>query len=218
VPGTECGADAVLFAAPNAALTVGGVCEDARVPTHVALLRGINVGGQSRVAMSDLREIVASLGHDDVATYIQSGNVVFSSPSADVTRLADDLEEAISGRLGLRPAVVVLTRDDLAAAIAANPYPDAASPKMLHAVFRRDEMNDEQVAAVAAAQQRARDKGSADEATVIGRTLYLHTPGGLGRSELAAQLTRASQAMSPRGGGTARNWATVTKLMSMLDA
>jgi len=218
VPGTECGADAVLFAAPNAALTVGGVCEDARVPTHVALLRGINVGGQSRVAMSDLREIVASLGHDDVATYIQSGNVVFSSPSADVTRLADDLEEAISGRLGLRPAVVVLTRDDLAEAIAANPYPDAASPKMLHAVFRRDEMNDEQVAAVAAAQQRARDKGSADEATVIGRTLYLHTPGGLGRSELAAQLTRASQAMSPRGGGTARNWATVTKLMSMLDA
>ncbi len=188
------------------------------MPTHVALLRGINVGGQSRVAMSDLREIVASLGHDDVATYIQSGNVVFSSPSADVTRLADDLEEAISGRLGLRPAVVVLTRDDLAAAIAANPYPDAASPKMLHAVFRRDEMNDEQVAAVAAAQQRARDKGSADEATVIGRTLYLHTPGGLGRSELAAQLTRASQAMSPRGGGTARNWATVTKLMSMLDA
>src|SRR5579862_6190045 len=99
--------------------TVLGVCEDARVPTHVALLRGINVGGQSRVAMSDLREIVASLGHDDVATYIQSGNVVFSSPSADVTRLADDLEEAISGRLGLRPAVVVLTRDGLAQAIAA---------------------------------------------------------------------------------------------------
>jgi uncharacterized protein (DUF1697 family) len=197
---------------------VWGVCEDAWVPTHVALLRGINVGGQSRVAMSDLREIVASLGHDDIATYIQSGNVVFSSSSADVTRLADDLEEAISGRLGLRPAVVVLTRDDLATAIAANPYPDAASPKMLHAVFRREEMNDEQVAAVAAAQQRARDKGSPDEATVIGRTLYLHTPGGLGRSELAAQLARTNQAMSPRGGGTARNWATVTKLMSMLDA
>jgi len=187
------------------------------VPTHVALLRGINVGVQTRVAMSDLREIVASLGHQDVATYIQSGNVVFTSPPADPARLADDLEAAIAARLGISPAVVVLSRADLAAAVAANPYPQAASPRLLHAVFRREEMNDEQVAAVAAAEQRARDKGSPDEATVIGRTLYLHTPGGLGRSELAAQLSRAGQAMSPGGGGTARNWATVTRLMSMLE-
>jgi uncharacterized protein (DUF1697 family) len=187
------------------------------VRTHVALLRGINVGTQTRIAMSDLREIVASLGHEDIATYIQSGNVVFASPPGDLARLADDLEEAISARLGLHPSVVVLSRDDLAGVIAANPYPQAASPKLLHAVFRRDEMTGEQVAEVAAAQQRARDKGSPDEATVVGRTLYLHTPGGLGRSELAAQLARASQAMSPRGGGTARNWATVSKLMSMLE-
>jgi uncharacterized protein (DUF1697 family) len=184
------------------------------VRTHVALLRGINVGTQTRIAMSDLREIVASLGHEDIATYIQSGNVVFASPPGD---LAGDLEEAISARLGLHPSVVVLTRDDLAGVIAANPYPQADSPKLLHAVFRREEMTEEQVAEVAAAQQRARDKGSPDEATVVGRTLYLHTPGGLGRSELAAQLARAGQAMSPRGGGTARNWATVTKLMSMLE-
>lgn len=185
--------------------------------THVALLRGINVGTQTRIAMSDLREIVASLGHEDIATYIQSGNVVFASQPADLARLADDLEAAISARLGLQPSVVVLTRDDLARVIAGNPYPQAAGPKLLHAVFRRDEMTGEQAAAVAAAEQRARDKGSPDEVTVIGRTLYLHTPGGLGRSELAAQLARAGQAMSPRGGGTARNWATVTRLMSMLD-
>jgi uncharacterized protein (DUF1697 family) len=187
------------------------------MPTHVALLRGINVGTQTRVAMSDLREIVASLGHQDVATYIQSGNVVFTSPPGDPARLADDLAAAISARLGISPAVVVLSREDLAGAIAANPYPQAASPKMLHAVFRRAELNDEQVAAVAAAEQRARDKGSTDEVTVVGRTLYLHTPGGLGRSELAAQLSRAGQAMSPGGGGTARNWATVTRLMAMLE-
>ena len=161
--------------------------------THVALLRGINVGTQARFAMSDLREIVASLGHEDVATYIQSGNVVFTSPEAEVTGLADDLEAAISARLGLHPSVVVLTRDDLAGVIAGNPYPEADSPKLLHAVFRRDEMTAEQVAAVAAAEQRARDKGSPDEATVIGRALYLHTPGGLGRSELAAQLARRAR-------------------------
>ena len=91
------------------------------VARYVALLRGINVGTQTRFAMSDLREIVASLGHEDVATYIQSGNVVFTSPEADVTRLADDLEAAISARVGLHPSVVVLTRDDLARVIAGNP-------------------------------------------------------------------------------------------------
>lgn len=185
--------------------------------THLALLRGINVGGQAKVPMAELREVVTSLGHQDVATYIQTGNVVFTSPHADSIRLADELEEAISRRFGLRPGVVVLTRDELVRVIADNPYPEAASPRLLHAVFRRDEPSAEQLTGIEAAGQRARDKGSRDEATVIGRTLYLHTPDGFGRSELAAQLSRARQAMAPAGGGTARNWATVTRLMSLLD-
>ena len=53
------------------------------MPTHIALLRGINVGGRNRVAMADLREVVLGLGHTEVATYIQSGNVVFTSEEAD---------------------------------------------------------------------------------------------------------------------------------------
>ena len=185
--------------------------------THVALLRGINVGGQGKVPMAELREVLASLGHQDVATYIQTGNVVFTSPQADSARLADDLEEAIATRFGLRTGVVVLTRADLARVIADNPYPEAASPKMVHAVFRREEPTAEQLAGIEAAEQRARDKGSRDEATVIGRVLFLYTPDGFGRSELAAQLSRAGQALTPAAGGTARNWATVTKLMSLLE-
>jgi uncharacterized protein (DUF1697 family) len=58
------------------------------MPTHVALLRGINLGGHNKVAMADLREVVTSLGHADVATYIQSGNVVFSTPQTDTAALA----------------------------------------------------------------------------------------------------------------------------------
>jgi uncharacterized protein (DUF1697 family) len=188
------------------------------VPTHLALLRGINVGGQRKLPMSDLKDIVASLGHADIATYIQSGNVVFTTPHADTTQLADDLEQAISARLGLNPSVVVLTRDQLAQVIADNPYPDETNPKYLHAVFRRRDLTPGEVTAVAAAQDRARAKGSPDQATVIGRTLFLRTPDGLGRSELAAQLSRSSGAMSPNAGGTARNWSTITKLMTLLDA
>jgi uncharacterized protein (DUF1697 family) len=185
--------------------------------THIALLRGINVGGANKVAMADLRELVTALGHTDVATYIQSGNVVFSSAQTDTIKIAADLEQEIASRLNVRPGVVVLSRDELAGVIADNPWPEETTPKCLHAVFRRHEMTEDEIAAVAAAQQRAADKGSQDEAAVVGRTLFLHTPDGLGRSELAVQLGKAGGAMSPKAGGTARNWATVTKLMALLD-
>jgi uncharacterized protein (DUF1697 family) len=185
--------------------------------THVALLRGINVGGHNKVAMADLREIVAALGHSDVATYIQSGNVVFSSEQTDTARIAADLEQEIDSRLGVRPGVVVLSREELAGVIADNPWPEERVPKCLHAVFRRQAMTGEEITAVAAAQERAGRKGSRDEAAVVGRTLFLHTPDGLGRSELAIELGKAGGAMSPKAGGTARNWATVMKLMGLLD-
>jgi uncharacterized protein (DUF1697 family) len=182
---------------------------------HVALLRGINVGGRNRVAMSDLREVVTSLGHAEVATYIQSGNVVYTSSETDTAAMAAALERAIAERLGVRPRVVVLSRDELARAIRDNPYPDEANPKLLHAVFLSRDAGPELVDAVAAAQAQAAARGSGDTARVIGRTLFLHTPGGVGRSELAALLARSGGPMAAREGGTARNWATVTRLLEL---
>lgn len=183
------------------------------MPRYLALLRGINVGGRNKVAMAELRELATGLGHRDVATYIQSGNLVFSSDQLDAARLADALEAQIADQLGVRPAVVVLSGAQLAQVIADNPFPAETNPKCLHAVFRRDEVDQDGVAAVAALVQRAKQAGSRDEAAIVGRTVYLRTPDGLGRSELAAQLAR-SRVQST---GTARNWATVTKLMSMLE-
>jgi uncharacterized protein (DUF1697 family) len=184
------------------------------MPRYVALLRGINLGRRNRVAMADLRQLTEALGHAEVATYIQSGNVVFSSPDTDCGRLADDLEEAIERSLAVRSAVVVLSGDDLAQVVADNPFPDEANPRCLHAIFRRTDLTPEAVTAVERAQQRARAKGSRDEAVPIGRALFLRTPDGLGRSELAAQLARPGVPAD----GTARNWATVTRLMALLDA
>jgi uncharacterized protein (DUF1697 family) len=182
------------------------------MPRYVALLRGINLGRRNRIAMADLRRLTEALGHTDVATYIQSGNVLFTSPETDCGRLADALEEAIERSLALRPAVVVLSRADLARVVADNPFPDEANPRCLHAVFRRSDFGPDAIAAVRGAQQRARAKGSDDEAVPVGRALFLRTPGGLGRSELAAQLARAGVPAD----GTARNWATVTRLMALL--
>jgi uncharacterized protein (DUF1697 family) len=164
--------------------------------------------------MADLRQLAEALGHTEVATYIQSGNVVFTSPATDCSALADALEQAIARSLAVRPAVVVLSGADLAQVIADNPFPDEANPRCLHAVFRRQDHAPDAIAAIAEARQRARAKGSRDEAVAAGRALFLRTPDGLGRSELAAQLARSGV----QADGTARNWATVTRLMAMLSS
>ncbi|HEX6328752.1 MAG TPA: DUF1697 domain-containing protein [Jiangellaceae bacterium] len=183
------------------------------MPTHVALLRGINVAGRNKVAMADLRVVVSSLGHTDVATYIQSGNVVFTA--ADSPSLAADLERAIRDSLGVSPSVVVLTRDELAQTVRDNPYPDEPNPRAVHAVFLTAPPTPATADALADALRRAGDTGSGDTAQLIGRTIYLHTPDGFGRSKLAELIVQSGK---PDLTGTARNWATVTKLLTMLDA
>ena len=182
------------------------------MPTHVALLRGINVGGRNKVAMPELRALMAELGHTDVATYIQSGNAVFTSERTDSAQLADELEQAIAGRLSVSCGVVVITRDELQQVIDDNPFPAEDNPRALHAVFRRAGLTDAEQVAVAEAAERAKAKGCEDEAVIVGRTMFLHTPNGLGRSELSAQLSRTAASKT----GTARNWATVHKLRAML--
>src|SRR5215472_1556290 len=116
--------------------------QDAGMATHIALLRGINVGGRNKVAMADLREVVSGLGHTDVVTYIQSGNVVFTSGTGaggeggtgaggENGALADALERAIAAALGVQPAVIVLSRGDLARVVRDNPYAHEPNPKFV---------------------------------------------------------------------------------------
>jgi len=186
------------------------------MPTHVALLRGINVGGNNKVPMAELREVVASLGHTGVSTYIQSGNVLFTArAAADDSALAAGLEQAIEQAFGLRLRVVVLSRAELAQVISDNPYGAEPNPKHVHAMFFPAEPGPEVRESVAAAERQAAQKGGRDEATMVGRTLFLHTPDGYGRSELAVRLARARGAGTA---GTARNMATVTKLLALCDA
>ena len=188
------------------------------MPTHVALLRGVNVGGGGKIAMVDLRQLVSSLGHADVATYIQSGNVVFTSsqPDPDPNALAAELRSAIASTLGVNTPVIVVTRAELSEVIGNNPYRDEPNPRYVHAVFLPAELDEAAQHQIKQAQEEARSQGSADELTLIGRTLYLHTPDGFGTSELAKTLL--AKRKSPVADGTARNWNTVTKLLSLCDS
>lgn len=183
--------------------------------THVALLRGVNVGGR-KLAMTDLRAIVEAAGHADVKTYIQSGNVVFT-PAAGLAEsdgeLASAIEAGIDERLGMRVAVVVMSREALEQALEADPYQSEEEPRYVHFFFFAQPLGAADRERVAAAQRAVAEKGSRDEATVVGRVLYLHTPDGFGRSELGAVLTRAGK-QAPVG--TARNRSTVRKLLDLL--
>ena len=188
------------------------------MPTHVALLRGINVGGSNKVTMADLRDVVTSLGHTGVSTYIQSGNVLFTAGEGTAqasSALAAELERAIEQAFGLRLRVVVLSRAELTQVMSDNPYRAEPNPKYVHAMFFPAGPDREMRESIAAAERQAAEKGGRDQATVVGRTLFLHTPDGYGRSELAVRLARSGGAGAA---GTARNWATVTKLLALCDA
>ena len=190
--------------------------------SHVALLRGINVGGRNKVPMAELREVVTALGHTGVTTYIQSGNVLFTTADTDTAKLAAALETAIEDRFGLWSSVVVLSRDELAEVLAANPYSDEPNPRLVHVVFRNAEPSPEVRDRIEAAVKAAAAKGSRDTAHSAGRALYLHTPDGFGRSELAQNLMRimtppSKQKKQPALAATARNLATATKLLSLCE-
>lgn len=187
--------------------------------THVALLRGVNVGGRNKVSMPDLRAVVAGAGHTEVGTYVQSGNVVFAAadPRARVAAIADELETVIAAHLSVRASVVALTKADLAAAVARNPFPSVSDLRTLHAVFLRDEPDEGGIAAVTAALERARAKGSRDDVRVIGRTAYLLTTDGYARSVLRSELEKGGLGRTPVRAGTARNWTTVSALVALLE-
>jgi uncharacterized protein (DUF1697 family) len=190
------------------------------------LLRGVNNLGSKKVTMADLQRVVSSVGHTDVLTYIQSGNVLFNARLADSTAagatggtdssaLASELELVIAAAIGVQARAVVLTRHELARYFRDNPYPGEANPRLLHAIFLPEPAGPGLTAWVADAQRQVGAHGSRDQAAVLGRTVYLHTPDGYPASELRRVLARAGGPTSAALAGTARNWATVSRLVEL---
>jgi uncharacterized protein (DUF1697 family) len=173
------------------------------VPTYVALLRGINVGGRNKLPMSDLRALVESLGHTDVTTYIQSGNVIFTSAKAVAPGA---LEAAITGACGLEITVVLRTPAELTKVVKANPF-SRADLSTVHVGFMARQPPKALVAKLDAARFEP-------EAVVVhGAELYFHVPDGMGHSKLPDYVGR--QLKIPT---TVRNWNTVLKLASLAGA
>jgi len=173
---------------------------------HVALLRGVNVGGKNCVPMKDLAEIFAKAGCSDVRTYIQSGNVVFRATRAVAEGVPSRITEQIAKRFGCRIPVVLRTAEQFAAAVHNNPFPEIPQ-EALHVYF---------LAAVPDAARAAQldpDRSKPDTFVVHGREIYLHLPNGIGRSKLTnAYFDSKLSTIS-----TARNWRTVLKLLELMS-
>lgn len=169
----------------------------------VALLRGINLGSSKRIAMGELRALVESLGHTDVETYLQSGNVVFT-PGIDEKDLDASLAAAIAEATGHDVPVVTRTASELAEIVAACPY-TVDDPTRLVVAFLGE--------AVDLGELALGDLSSylPDELTIRGREVYVSVPGGQARSKLMEALTRRSLPTTL----TVRNWRTVSALAEL---
>ena len=173
--------------------------------TYIALIRGINVGGSHRLPMKDLKLAFEQNGCSDVHTYIQSGNVVFRSTTADAGRLAKRLAAAVSKSHGFEPHVLVLTRNELEKAAAANPFPEADNnPTSVHLFFLTASPKKPDPATLEAA------RAPSERFALKGRVFYLHTPDGFGTSKLAACVESLLGVPA-----TARNWRTATRLLAL---
>ncbi|WP_328424023.1 DUF1697 domain-containing protein [Micromonospora sp. NBC_00389] len=173
---------------------------------YVALLRGVNVG-TTRLAMADLRRLVTDLGHDDVKTYLQSGNVVFGSSVRDAEKLAGGIERALADELGLTVPVLVRSARELAAVSGGNPYAEREDdPTRLLVAFLRSGPTKSAVGALTV-------PGSENVAfTVSGREVFLHYPdGGYGRSKFTNAYLEKKLAVV----GTTRNWKSVRALADL---
>jgi uncharacterized protein (DUF1697 family) len=181
--------------------------------TFVALLRGINVGGNNKLPMAELRSALADAGLPGARTYIASGNVVLEAVETDADDLATRIEAIIAESFDLAIDTIVLDVDSLAAVVAANPFPDEPDHRRLHAIFQRAEPDAMARTRIAELVASVRAKGSRDDIAIVGRTVYLHTPDGFGDSDLAKALT--TRGRNAPVSGTARNWATVTTVLGM---
>ncbi|WP_379072408.1 DUF1697 domain-containing protein [Mesorhizobium sp. UC22_110] len=174
----------------------------------VALFSGINVGGNRIVKMAELRDFFEQLGLADVASYVQSGNVVFSSTHTDAIALTNMLQDAFEKRWGFHSRIMVRDAAWFARLVADNPYPEIAEdPTRLHAMALEREPTPEEVARLA-------EKCTGPERfEVKGDVLYLHAPDGLGKSKFAEILPRTLKVP-----GTMRNWRSVLALAALIGA
>jgi len=175
--------------------------------THVALLRGINVGGRNKIPMADLRDLLVALGFADAKSLLQSGNLVFRSDRRTGAKLEQLLEAETKKRFDLSIDFLVRSAVEWEMVVSRNPFPDAAEhdPSHLLVMFLKTTPAAKDVQALQAAIV------GPEVVHADGNHLYAVYPAGIGDSKLTNTLIERK--LGARG--TGRNWNTILKLAAM---
>jgi len=174
---------------------------------HVALLRGINVGGKNMLPMKELVAMFVAAGCADVVTYIQSGNVVFSATDKVVAGLGGVIAGQVGKRFGLRVPVVLRTAAEIDAVIRGNPFSKTGEGnEILHVCFLADRPGKDLVGGLDA------DRSTPDKFAVVGQEIYMQLVKGVS----GTKLTNAYFDSRLKTVSTIRNWRTVLKLAELL--
>lgn len=176
--------------------------------TFVSLFRAINVGGNRKVEMDELKAVHEALGLRKVLSYIQSGNVVFTSDDADPIQIQRQIEESFEQQFGFRADVIIRTADELRTIIERNPFQGQQDkePKWVAVMFLATQPDSE------AQETILKTYVGPEEMFFNGKELYLYYPDGMGRSKLTNNYLEKKL----KTVGTARNWNTVLRLQEMM--
>ena len=175
--------------------------------TWIALLKGVNVGGHNKLPMKELKLALETNDFHLVQTYIQSGNIVFQHKQAAPHTLASQISNIILAEFGFQPAVMVWSEEELAEAIALQPFTDLSlekDAKVLHFFFFStppEAINHARLSTLLNDTERWQ---------LINKVLYFHTPDGFGKSRLGAKIDAVFGAPC-----TARNWTSVYAIYSL---
>lgn len=176
--------------------------------TFISILRGINVSGQKKILMADLKKLYESLKFNEVKTYIQSGNVVFKSDSkiSDI-QLARKIEKAISTKYKFEVPVIIRTKEELEKILSQNSFTKEKSIdlKKLHVTFLSETPDREKM------EQIKEVDFSPDQFIIKGKEIYLHIPNSYGETKLSNKFFENKLKVS----ATTRNWNTVNKLLEL---
>jgi uncharacterized protein (DUF1697 family) len=176
----------------------------------VALLRGINVGGQKSVKMALLAELFRSMRFTSVDTYLQSGNVVFQALAANAQLLGQMIERTLLNKLGFEVKIILRTSDEIEQLIKANPLLRTAGEQQekLHVTFLQVAPSDTVLARFVL--QKAGDEAY----DIKGKEVYLYCPNGYGKTKMSNQAIEKILKIP----ATTRNWNTVSALFAMCTA
>lgn len=176
------------------------------MPTYISLLRGINVSGQKKIKMADLKAMYINLGFEDVLTYIQSGNVIFKTKKTALEKLEKTIKEGIQKTFGFEVPTLVISRAELSTLAEANPYKDReVEHKFLYLTLLLHPPAKEKIQTIEAMEFPG------EEFKITERVVYLCVPNGYGRTKLNNNFFESKLKTQ----ATTRNLKSINKLLEL---